>query len=64
MTNQVVISNLDADHLIPLQHSIRQILSAELAGSTFAQVVDGIPVEGIDTEYTYGTPGERIFLDV
>ncbi|KAJ5116047.1 hypothetical protein N7456_000395 [Penicillium angulare] len=54
MTSQVAISNLDAEHLIPLQRSLQQIFSTKLAEVTLAQVVDGIPTEQIDTQYMSG----------
>ncbi|KAJ5691917.1 hypothetical protein N7462_001340 [Penicillium macrosclerotiorum] len=54
MTSQVAIANnLNAEHLMSLQRSLQQILSTELAEITLAQVVDGIPIEQIDTRWMF-----------
>ncbi|OJJ46420.1 hypothetical protein ASPZODRAFT_16186 [Penicilliopsis zonata CBS 506.65] len=53
MTSQVAIS-LDTDHLTPLRVSLDRILSTKLAEITFAQIVDGIPIEQTDTRWLFG----------
>lgn len=54
MTGQVAIGDLDTDHLIPLKRSLQQLLSTKLAEFTFAQIVDGFPVEQSDTKWIFG----------
>lgn len=56
MASQVALSNLDADHLIPLQGSLQQILSTKLAEFTFAHVVDGIPVDDDPPQLYFANP--------
>lgn len=38
---------LDVDHYSPLVHAIRNVLSTDLAETTYAQLVDGLPI--VDT---------------
>ncbi|KAJ5630434.1 uncharacterized protein N7484_010534 [Penicillium longicatenatum] len=53
MAGKVAINDLGPDHLAAFKLSLQRIWSIKLVEDTFAQIVDGIPVEHLDTELLF-----------